>query len=153
MLLMLHFIAFAIVELLLGLLLSTPCNAKEATDSDEKDLITSYNQTALQLYRQLQAESKNLVISPYSIGTAMSMALSGARGDTEKEMAQVLSQLVPRERMDAANSRILDRMNRFQQAKNLMLSTANALCLTGYGEMVPETYRNLLRTQYRADRK
>ena len=32
----------------------------------------------------------NIVLSPYSIGSAMAMALAGARGDTEREMAKVL---------------------------------------------------------------
>ena len=30
------------------------------------------------------------MFSPYSIGTAMAMALAGARGETEREMAAVL---------------------------------------------------------------
>lgn len=141
----------AISGLVLALLLSVPCSAKDTTDSDQKAVIESYNKTALQLYRGLKKEPRNLVISPYSIGTAMAMALSGARGDTEKEMRKVLNQTVPRERMDSANAKILDKMNRFQKEKDIVLSTANALCLTPDGALVHQDYKTLLSTKYHAE--
>jgi serpin B len=136
--------------IVLGLLLSASYST-EAAGSDEKEVIKSYNETALRLYRELEEKSENIVISPYSIGTAMSMALSGARGDTEKEMAKVLNQPLSRERMDSANAKIMDKMSRFQEEEGVVLSIANALCLTHHGDMVQESYRDLLRTKYRAE--
>lgn len=135
----------------LALLLSVPCMAEDAAGPDERAVIESYNKTALQLYRELKKESQNLVFSPYSIGTAMAMALSGARGDTEKEMTKALNQTIPRERMDSANSSILDRMSRFPQGKDVVLSTANALCLTPDGALVHRDYETLLSAKYHAE--
>ena len=146
-----HFKTIAIPGLVLALVLSVPCSAKDATASDEKKVIESYNKTALQLYRELKEESQNLVISPYSIGTAMAMALSGARGDTKKEMMKVLNQTVPRKRMDSANAKILDKMSRFQKEKDVVLLTANALCLTPDGALVHQGYKTLLNTRYHAE--
>ncbi len=146
-----NFKTAAIPLFVLTFLISIPCNAKEAIDSDEKKVITSYNKTALSLYQSLKEESGNLVMSPYSIGTAMSMALSGARGATEKEMKKGLNQAIPRERIDSANSKILNRMSRFHRGKDILLSTANALCLTPDAALVHEDYKALLRTKYHAE--
>ena len=68
--------------------------------ADEKAVIQAYNKTALELYSALRTVTGNVVISPYSVGTAMSMALSGAREDTYEEMAGALNQAIPRERID-----------------------------------------------------
>lgn len=45
---------------------------------------------AFDLYQRLSKQQGNLFFSPISISTAFAMAASGARGDTEKEMMQVL---------------------------------------------------------------
>lgn len=48
------------------------------------------NAFALDLYAKLKAEPGNLFFSPYSISAALAMTYAGARGDTEKQMAQTL---------------------------------------------------------------
>lgn len=149
--LMWYFKTCTISGFLLVLVLSVPSSGEETTVSDEQRVIEAYNKTALQLYRRLKDEPQNLVISPYSIGTAMAMALSGARGDTEKEMAKVLNQTVSRERMNSANTKILDKMSRFQKEKDVVLSTANALYLTPDGALVCPEYKTLLSTEYHAE--
>ena len=139
--------------LVLALVLSVPCSAQENTVSDEKKIIESYNKTALQLYLELREDSQggNLVISPYSIGTAMTMALLGARGDTEKEMAKVLNQTISKEQINLANSKILAKINRFGAEKDVVLSTANALSLTSDAALVHQDYKTLLKTKYHAE--
>lgn len=69
----------------LGLLL-TPLRAASF------DAAQSTNALGLDLYWQLCADQKpgNLVISPYSIQSALALAYSGAEGQTRSEMAQVL---------------------------------------------------------------
>ena len=67
--------------------------------SDTRALTAAYNASGHELFRRFAAAPGNVVFSPYSIGTAMAMALSGARGDTEQEMAGV-SQAHPRARPD-----------------------------------------------------
>ncbi len=49
------------------------------------------NQFALGLYAKLREKEGNLFFSPYSISTAMAMAYAGARGETERQMAEALS--------------------------------------------------------------
>ncbi len=70
-------------------------------------LAKSYNASGQQLFVQLAAKPGNIVFSPYSVGTAMTMALTGARGDTASEMARVLMQRMAREAIDTANAEMI----------------------------------------------
>jgi serpin B len=55
-------------------------------------LTAAYNASGHDLFAAFVATPGNIVFSPYSIGTAMAMVLSGARGETERETAAVLRQ-------------------------------------------------------------
>lgn len=60
-------------------------------DADLKALAEGNNAFAIELYKKLAAESDgNIVVSPYSIRTALAMTYAGARGETAEEMAKVL---------------------------------------------------------------
>jgi serpin B len=70
-------------------------------------LARAYNASGQQLFAQVAGKPGNIVFSPYSIGTAMTMALTGARGDTASEMARVLMQRMAREAIDTANAEMI----------------------------------------------
>jgi serpin B len=53
-------------------------------------LVDGNSEFALDLYRVLFASDKNLFYSPYSISLALAMTYAGAKGETEREMAEVL---------------------------------------------------------------
>jgi serpin B len=119
-------------------------------------LTAAYNGSGQQLFKQLLASHPgNVAISPYSIGTAMAMALSGARGDNAVEMAKVLGQSLPREEMDAANAAVLAVLNGYGQtaeAKNAAhLRVANALMLTRPDNPITQAYVDVLRDKYAAE--
>ena len=60
--------------------------------AEDFNLATSINQLGLDLYRTVAAGSDrgNLVISPYSISSALLLAFAGAEGATRTEMSRVL---------------------------------------------------------------
>jgi len=120
-------------------------------DDVQREVVTAWNATGLRLFAALGGKTANLVLSPYSIGLTMSMALSGARGETAEEMGKILHLQLPRERLDAACADILDRMDRLGKQGGVTLCTANALCLTLEGALVNPAYRELLRTRYSAE--
>src|SRR4029453_4575561 len=64
--------------------------AQEGGRPDVPALTRAYNASGQVLFRHFATGAGNIVFSPYSIGTAMAMALAGTRGDTEREMATVL---------------------------------------------------------------
>jgi leukocyte elastase inhibitor len=76
----------------------------------------AYNASGQDLFEQFSATPGNIVFSPYSIGTAMAMALSGARGGTEREMLSVLKHRLTREEIDAANGGIMATLNGYDRS-------------------------------------
>ena len=58
-----------------------------------KELAMSVSKFALNMYEKLSEEksSENLFLSPYSIAVALSMTLAGAKGNTLKQMLDVMN--------------------------------------------------------------
>jgi len=65
-------------------------NETGATEGGVSEVAQGLNQFGLDLYLELLNGSENLFISPDSLFTALSMTYEGARGNTAKEMADVL---------------------------------------------------------------
>ncbi|MGY5875474.1 MAG: serpin family protein, partial [Candidatus Thorarchaeota archaeon] len=60
----------------------------EGTFSIEKRVAKSNNEFAINMYQELVKLTKgNIIFSPYSIDSALSIAYGGARGTTENEIA------------------------------------------------------------------
>ena len=81
-------------------------------------LIAAYNASGRQLFVELAKTPGNVVLSPYSIGTAMAMALSGARGATESELAGVLMQRLARPEMERANAETMAILGRYDTSSD-----------------------------------
>ena len=79
---------------------------EEATpaDLDAKlaDLVNGNSAFAFELYKNLMAEEGNLFFSPYSISLALAMTHAGARGETERQIAQTLCLLLPQHSLHPA---------------------------------------------------
>ena len=112
-------------------------------------LIEAYNASGQQLFARLTAGTSNVVLSPYSIGTAMAMALAGARGETAVEMSSVLMHRLKQGDLDEANHSILAKLN--ANDRHAKLLTANALVRTTLGDVVSADYVDLLRSKYAAE--
>jgi len=91
--------------------------AARADDAAARALTAAYNASAHDLFKTFLAEPGNIVFSPYSIGTAMAMALAGARGETEREMASALRQKLSRDAIDAANAGVLAVLNGYDRSR------------------------------------
>jgi serpin B len=81
--------------------------ANPPDNQPHRALTAAYNESGQQLFKQFAKSSGNIVFSPYSIGTAMAMVLSGARGETEREMTSALKQRLGRAQIDASNAAVL----------------------------------------------
>ena len=62
----------------------------EVASSDISSLTDDNGVFAFNLYKLVSQEEGNLFYSPYSISAALAMTYAGARGDTEKQMADTL---------------------------------------------------------------
>jgi serpin B len=101
--------------------------------SDLTALVDGNNAFAFDLYQVLKQTGGNLFYSPYSISEALAMAYAGARGETEKDMAEALNFTLSQARLHPAfNSLDLQLKQRRQGAagKNgtgFKLDVANAI--------------------------
>jgi len=69
--------------------LFTP-TAKAPTTAELADFAASNNAFALGLYAKVRSQQGNLAMSPFSISSALMLALAGARGETADQMRHVL---------------------------------------------------------------
>jgi serpin B len=77
--------------------------AKPQVSAEEQNALAQGNTAfALDLYHALGAGPENSFYSPYSISLALAMTYAGARGDTEREMADALHFTLPQDRLHPA---------------------------------------------------
>src|SRR4030042_202359 len=78
--------------------------ATEPNHRDIKEAVSGNTNFAFDLYGKLKdrAPTDNLFFSPYSISTALAMTYAGARGNTEKQMAETLHFTLPGPRLHSA---------------------------------------------------
>ena len=113
------------------------------------------NAFGLELYAKLKGDENverqdgNLFFSPYSISTALAMTYAGARGETEKQMAETLHFSLGQERLHAALGALEDRLNAGGKRRTYQLAVANALWgQKGYG--FREEFLTLVKDSYGA---
>ena len=111
-----------------------PDRAKpSASDSELDDLVSGNSAFAFDLYRTLSSEDGNLFYSPYSISIALGMTYAGARGETERQMADTLYFDLPQDTLHPAfNTLYLDLNSRSGGKQDndpsaFRLNVANAL--------------------------
>lgn len=92
-----------------------------------KTLVKNNTAFAVDLYQALRGSEGNIFFSPYSISTALAMTYAGARGNTEKEMAETLGFTLEGENPHAAFAAIETRLDEVQKTGNVALNVANAL--------------------------
>lgn len=104
--------------------------------ADKTDIATQVNGNsafAFKLYQLLRQTGDNVFYSPHSISLALVMTYAGARGETEKQMANSLHFTLPQERLhQTLNSLDLELSRRGEGAKGkdgegFRLHTVNAI--------------------------
>jgi len=106
---------------------------------DLKALVDGNNQFAIDLYKQVAAKQDgNLILSPYSISSALAMTYAGARGQTAEEMKKVLHFALPQEKLHPAFGGTTKWLQAVGNRKQSELSIANALWAQRGLNFVPE---------------
>jgi serine protease inhibitor len=82
---------------------------------------------AVDLYRQLCTREGNLFLSPFSISTALAMTYAGARGNTEREMAEALHFMLPQAELHTVFADLQASLQKAQREGDIELSFANSL--------------------------
>lgn len=71
-------------------------------EADVAELAAGNSAFAFDLYRTVREEHGNLLYSPHSISLALAMTYAGARGETERQMADTLHFTLPQDRLHPA---------------------------------------------------
>ncbi len=134
----------AILLILLSAVL--PAFAEEQ-DPNLNQLVTGNNAFAFDLYSILKEEKGNLFLSPYSISSALAMTYGGARGDTAKEMAEVLRFGLGADRTHPAFAELDSVFREIQKKGQVQLHIANSLWPQKDYRLLPE-YLTLIKQHY-----
>ena len=107
--------------------------------SDIADLVSGNSAFAFDLYHVLGEKDGNLFYSPYSISVALAMTYAGARGETERQMADTLIYRLPQERLHPAiNALDLELTSREKDGEGFRLNLANAIWGQSGYQFTPE---------------
>ncbi|MCK4852731.1 MAG: serpin family protein [Bacteroidales bacterium] len=99
---------------------------KQAAKFNVESLAHSNNLFTIDLFRQIQTKSDNLIFSPYSIGTVLAMIYSGSGGKTKAEMSEVLYFPSP-DRLDPAESVMKEHILAMDTMPGTDIRLANAI--------------------------
>jgi serpin B len=128
------------------------------SQTDTSTLVKGNSAFAFNLYQVLKDTDGNLFYSPYSLSEALAMTYGGARGETEKQMANVLQYLLPQTQLHPAfNALDIALAQRGQGAKGqddkgFRLNVVNAIWGQQGFTFLPE-YLDLLAKNYGAGLK
>lgn len=132
-----HHLTMALPILLAGALLAS------------SDVTPGMNRFATAAYHQLANNDSNLILSPFSISTALSMLLAGARGKTAAGIAGVLDQPASGSGYDAAVAALAEQLSKQGNAPGNQLSIANGIWVQKDVALAPE-FENTIRQVYLA---
>jgi serpin B len=74
----------------------------DVSESDLATLVEGNSTFAIDLYQALRKTGGNVIYSPYSISLALAMTYAGARGETERQMADTLHFILAQDRLHSA---------------------------------------------------
>jgi len=124
------------ITLITALLAGVTNSVKAVIDPNQQTVVAGNNKFALELYGKLENTSTslsagqqgNLFLSPYSISTALAMTSAGARGQTEKQMAETLCFApMKNEQFHKTFGEIIGQLNASGEKGGYALVVANAL--------------------------
>lgn len=94
---------------------------------ETSSLVAGNNAFAIDLYSRLKDGGGNVFFSPYSISGCLAMVYAGARGGTEKQMAQVLYFTGGQEQVSRSFGGLQQQLNAAQKKGEIQLKIANGL--------------------------
>lgn len=113
------------------------------------DVTPGMNRFAAAAYRQLSQNNDNLILSPFSISTALSMLLDGARGQTAAGIAATLGQPHPGPGYHAAVAALAAAITKQANLGGNQLAIANGLWVQ-QGFPLEPAFEQTIRTLYQA---
>lgn len=119
-------------------------------DRDLQALVRGNSEFALDIYHTVRDNEGNIFFSPYSISTAFAMTYSGARCETQKQMAAVLHFSLDAGRLHPSFSALQAHFQNLQENSPFRLNIANALWIQKEYELLQD-FLELSQKYYQAN--
>ncbi len=119
------------------------------TDAALSELSAGNSAFAFDLYQAIRKEDGNLFYSPYSLSIALVMTYAGARGETERQMAETLHYSLPQYQLHPAFN-ALDLKLTTHDEKSFELKTANSVWAQADYDFLPE-YLDSIKTRIKTE--
>jgi serpin B len=137
-----------VIPFLVLLAVALACAPSRLTAQANIDSLARDNTaSALNLYREIATSPGNLILSPYSISSALAMTYAGARGETERQMARALCFSMGQDALHPAFAALQAGLNAIAASDSLTLSIANSLW-PHTGLKLVDTYTGLVKENY-----
>jgi serpin B len=134
--------------ILLSLGSAPPEQADRAIAPEAKAIIDGNSAFALGLFAHVERPDQNQILSPFSVSSALAMAYTGARGITEKQMAEALQFPTNRTDVSSGMTAILASFTNLSSG-DVELNVANALWPQSGYQFIPE-FLDLCRNHHQA---
>ncbi len=134
----------------LTLMFSSLFRSWGAESAPTQSLIEGNTAFALDLYSRLKSNPGNLFFSPYSISTALAMTYTGARGETEKQMSQVLHFGAAQEKVHSCFNELQRQLAETEKQQGIQLTVANALWAQKGHPLLP-AFLKAVKDEYQAN--
>ncbi len=143
-------IKFNILSIIMAIILALISSSVFAEVNSNLQIVIKGNSAlGFDLYQKFKENEGNLFFSPYSISTALAMSYAGARGQTEREMAETLHFSLEQKPLHSLFSELQSDLNTIQNKGHIKLSIANSLWVQeGYHFL--DTFFNLNKKYYSA---
>jgi serpin B len=125
-----------------------PEHAGQAITPKAKAISERNSTFALELFARLQSPDANQILSPFSISSALAMAYSGARGNTQHQMAQALHFPTNQPDLSFGMAAVLASLTNLA-SRDVELNVANALWPQRGYQFTPE-FLSVCRNDYSA---
>ncbi len=135
---------------LLTLMFSSLFRSWGAESAPTQSLVEANTAFGLDLYARLKSNPGNLFFSPYSISTALAMTYGGARGETEKQMSQVLHFGAAQGKVHSGFSELQRQLGEAEKQQGIQLTVANALWAQTGHPFLP-AFLNTAKDEYQAN--
>jgi serpin B len=124
--------------------------ASSSLAAETKPIVDANTAFACDLYAQLKSRPGNLFLSPYSISTALGMTYAGARGETARQMAEVLHFSQDQAAVPGAFGELQRQLAEAEKQKGIQLNIANALWAQQGHTFLP-AFLDITRKDYQAN--
>lgn len=129
-------------------LLSIPLTlgAQQQPQEEVEALARSQNGFAINLFKEISPSvQENMCLSPYSVSSVLSMILSGAQGNTQKQMLQTLNLTIVPEKIDETFAKLNQQLfsKASETSNELRLIQANSIWIQSGLPIVPSFADNM----------